>query len=300
MKYLLLYNPVSGRSTFKHKIPYIKKYFNKKNLDLDIYESKRAGDLKVQAYHQAKNYDVFLVAGGDGTVNEVVNGMMKSDIRPSLGILPSGTANDIAAIFGVPKILWLALRMYVDKEPVNIDVNMMNDRYFVYTAASGVLSKISYNVSRRHIHKYGYLAYIIEGMKDLVQEYNYPISIAYDDKVLETDCMMVLGLSSNRVGGIRLANFSKSKLNDGLFEIRVFTSRRKFRRFRLLSSFIRGGKKLREDFHIVSDHFIITTDDHVVWNADGEEAYKGSIEIQTIKEALSVFVSKKRKKKQFK
>lgn len=299
MKYLLLYNPVSGRSTFKYKIPYIKKYFSKKNLNLDIYESKRAGDLGIQAYHQAKSYDVFLVAGGDGTINEVVNGMMKSDIRPSLAILPSGTANDIAAIFGVPKILWRALRMYVDKQPVDIDVNMMNDRYFVYTAASGVLSKISYDVSRRHINKYGYLAYIIEGMKDLVKDYNYPIRIEYGDKVLETDCMMVLGLSSNRVGGMRLVNFSKSKLNDGLFEIRIFTRKRNFRRFRLLSSFIRGGKKLREDFHIVGNHFKILTDDHVVWNADGEEAYKGNIEIKTIKEALSVYVSAKRKKKQF-
>ncbi len=299
MKYLLLYNPVSGRSTFKHKIPYIKRYFSKRNLELDIYESKCAGDLGKKAYHQAKDYDVFLVAGGDGTVNEVVNGMMKSDIRPSLGILPSGTANDIAAIFGVPKLLWLALRMYIDNEPVNIDINMMNDRYFVYTAASGVLSKISYDVSRRRIKKYGYLAYVFAAMKDFVQDYNYPIHIEYDGKTLETDCMMVLGLSSNRVGGMRLINFSKSKLNDGLFEIRVFTSRRRFRRFRLLSSFIRGGKKLREDFHLVGNHFKIKTDDQVVWNADGESAYKGDIEIKTIKEALGVYVSKKRKKKQF-
>ena len=299
MKYLLLYNPVSGRSTFKRKIPYIKKYFNKKNLELDIYESKCPGDSGDQAYHQANNYDVFLVAGGDGTVNEVVNGMMRSDVRPSLGILPSGTANDIAAIFGVPKMLMFALRMYVDKEPVDIDINMMNDRYFVYTAASGVLSKISYDVSRRRIKKYGYLAYVFAAMKDFVQNYNYPIQVEYEGKTLETDCMMVLGLSSNRLGGMRLVNFSKSKLNDGLFEIRVFTSRRRFRRLRLLSSFIRGGKKLREDFHLVGNHFKIKTDDQVVWNADGEAAYKGDIEIKTIKEALSVYVSKRRKKKQF-
>ena len=224
---------------------------------------------------------------------------MRSDVRPSLGILPSGTANDIAAIFGVPKMLMFALRMYVDKEPVDIDINMMNDRYFVYTAASGVLSKISYDVSRRRIKKYGYLAYVFAAMKDFVQNYNYPIQVEYEGKTLETDCMMVLGLSSNRLGGMRLVNFSKSKLNDGLFEIRVFTSRRRFRRLRLLSSFIRGGKKLREDFHLVGNHFKIKTDDQVVWNADGEAAYKGDIEIKTIKEALSVYVSKRRKKKQF-
>ncbi len=84
---------------------------------LDVYESKKSGDLKAKAYEAAKDYDVFFVAGGDGTVNEVVNGMMKSDVRPSLGILPSGTANDIAAILGVPRILTCALRMYMKNDP---------------------------------------------------------------------------------------------------------------------------------------------------------------------------------------
>lgn len=299
MKFLLLYNPVSGRCKFKKKIKYIKSFFEKRDLELDIYESQKAKDLENHAFQQSKNYDVFLVAGGDGTVNEVVNGMMKSDQRPALAILPYGTANDISRILGVPRILPLTLRMYAKEKPVLMDVNQMDERYFVYTAASGVLSKVSYDVSRRKIKKYGYLAYVFAAMKDFVQDYNYPIRIEYNNEVLETDCMMVLGLNSNRVGGVTLVNFSKSKLNDGLFELRVFTSRRKFRRFRLASSFIRGGKKLREDFHLVSDHFIIETNDDIMWNADGEYAKKGSIEIKTHKEALSVYASKRRQKKQF-
>jgi diacylglycerol kinase (ATP) len=98
---------------------------------------------------------------------------------------------------------------------------------------------------------------------------------------------------------MRLVNFSKSKLNDGLFEIRVFTSKRRFRRFRMASSFIRGGKKLREDFHLVGSHFKIETNDNIAWNADGEAAEKGNIEIRTIQKALSVYVSPRRKKRQF-
>jgi len=299
MKFLLMYNPVSGRSKFKHKIKYITNFFSKRNLELDVYESKKASDLENYAYHHVKDYDVYLVSGGDGTINEVVNGMMKADTRPSLAVLPSGTANDIAAILGVPKLLYCALRMYTKSKPVMMDINRMNDRYFVYTAACGLLSKVSYDVSRRHIKKYGYLAYVFSAMKDFVHDYNYPIKIEYNGEVLETDCMMVLGLNSNRVGGMTLINFSKSKLNDGLFELRVFTSRRKFRRFRLASSFIRGGKKLREDFHLVSNHFNISTNDDVIWNADGELADHGNVVIKTYKEALSVYVSPRSRKKQF-
>ncbi len=299
MKFLLLYNPVSGRCKFKRKIKYVKSYFEKRNIALDIYESQKTKDLENYAYHHATEYDVFLVSGGDGTVNEVVNGMMKSDKRPSLAILPTGTANDIARILGIPRILTCALRLYIKEAPVLIDINKMNDHYFVYTAASGVLSRVSYDVSRRKIKKYGYLAYVFEAMRDFVQDYNYPVKIEYNEKTLETDCMMILGLNSNRVGGMKLVNFSKSKLNDGLFELRVFTSKRRFRRFRMASSFIRGGKKLREDYHLVSSHFKITTDADILWNADGESADRGSIEIKTYKEALSVYVNPRIKKKQF-
>ena len=299
MKYLLMYNPVSGRKSFKDKLHIVKDMFSKTDHALDIYESQKESDLIHKAKEASSMYDVFLVAGGDGTVNEVVNGMMLSKIKPKLGILPSGTANDTAAILGIPKTLKRALKTIFEEETVMIDVNQMNDRYFIYTAASGVLTKISYDVSRRHLHKYGYLAYVFEAMKDLSIDYRYPLSIEYNDQRLDIECMMALGLASRRVGGIWLANFASSKLNDGLFEFRIFERPKNFRIFRLVSFFLRGGRKLREDYHIVSNHFKITTRDDVKWNADGEFAMEGSIEITVHQEALPIFVSSRSKKRSF-
>ncbi|MCK9235286.1 MAG: diacylglycerol kinase family protein [Acholeplasmataceae bacterium] len=297
MKYLLMYNPVSGKAKFHQKLELIKTFFNEHHLELDIYESKRPRDLEQVAFERAKMYDVFLVAGGDGTINEVVNGMMKSNIRPKLGVLPTGTANDIAAIFGMSKNIRKALKRIIELEPVKIDVNQVNDTYFIYTTSCGMLSKISYDVSRRRIRKYGYLAYVFAGMRDLIVDYNFPLKIYYNNTLLETDAMMVLGLSTNRVGGIRLFNFSKNKLNDGLFELRIFTRVRLFRRLRILSSFIRGGIKLKEDYHLASGHFKIETNPDVMWNADGESATKGNVVIQTHQEALNVFMTSKNRKK---
>ena len=242
---------------------------------------------------------MFLVAGGDGTINEVLNGIMSLETRPIIGLLPSGTANDIAAILGINKNIKRSLKIYFKHDPIKMDVNQMNDLYFLYTAASGVLTRISYDISRRLLNKYGYLAYVIEAMKDFKKDYRYPIKITSDGKTIECECMMVLGLSTNRVGGITLHNFSKSKLNDGLFELRFFKRARRFYRFRLMSSFIRGGRKLREDLHLVSSHFIIETTPDVSWNADGEFAMKGTISIKTHKEALTVFASPERKRKFF-
>lgn len=298
MKYLLMYNPVSGRSTFKSKLPELKQIFLDHHKALDIYESKAKHDLERQAFDVAKDYDVFLVCGGDGTIHEVVNGVMKSDKKPAIGIIPCGTANDIAAILGIPKNMKKAIDMYLNDEPEYIDINQMNNRYFVYAAASGVLSKISYDIKRKSLNKFGYLAYVFEGMKDLAKDYKYHVNIKHDQGQLLTECMMVMGLSSNRVGGLRLYNFSHSKINDGLFEIRVFTRKRGFKRFRYLSSFLRGGLKLREDYHIESSKFEIKTDDDVMWNVDGEQGMKGSIDIQVHQKALRFYMHPKVKKKQ--
>lgn len=299
MKYLLMYNPVSGRSNFKINLPLIKKIFNQSHHSLTIYESKAAKDLERVAFEEAKHYDVFLVAGGDGTANEVLNGVMKSPIKPAIGLLPSGTANDTAAILGVNKNIKRSLKIYMNETPVLIDVNKINNQYFFYTAASGLLTRVSYDISRRHIKKYGYLAYMIAAVKDLSNEYRYPVRVKYDGQVVSMECAMILGLSSNRVGGMRLINFSKSRLNDGLFELRFFKRVKSFWRFRLLSSFIRGGKKLREDLHISSSRFEIETSSNVDWNADGEFSCKGSVVIETVQEALSIYAHPKVKKKYF-
>ena len=294
-----MYNPVSGRHSFKKKINIVKDVFAKTDHLLDIYESKEPHDLRRQAAKLAASYDVFLVAGGDGTINEVVNGLMILEKRPILGILPGGTANDTAAMLGIPKNLKSALKLILNEEPETIDVNQMNDRYFVYTAASGVLSKISYDVSRRHIHKYGYLAYVFAAMKDLGMDYKYDLTIEYENQTLDIECMMVLGLASRRVGGIWLNNFSHSKLNDGLFELRIFKRYRTFRIFRLLSFFLRGGRKLKEDYHLISSHYKIKASDDVKWNVDGEFAMMGSIEIKVHQKALDVYASKRIKKRSF-
>ncbi len=300
MKFLLLYNPVSGRLNFKIHLHAIEKIFAKTIHSLDIYESKAAKDLEHVAFDQSSNYDVFLVAGGDGTLNEVLNGIMKVEKKPTLAILPGGTANDTAAILGINKNIKRSLKMYFNETPVKMDVNQINDQYFLYTAASGLLTRVSYDVSRRHIKKYGYIAYMIAAVKDLSHDYRYPLRIKYDhDQEVAIECAMVLGLSSNRVGGMRLINFSNAKLNDGIFELRFFKRVKSFWRFRLLSSFIRGGKKLREDLHIASNCFEIETSSNVDWNADGEFSCKGSVVIKTHQEAISIYASRKVKKKCF-
>lgn len=297
MKFLLLYNPMSGRANFNRKIKKINKIFSKKGHEIVFYESKAPNDLFFAVQKEAKNYDAMLVAGGDGTVNEVVNGIMQLENKPPLGILPSGTANDAAAILGFNKNIRRSLYYIFKNEVAKIDVHKLNDKYFVYTTASGMLSKISYDVSRRRIKKYGYIAYVIEAMKDFRKDYKYKITVKYNNQIETHEVVMVLGLASDRVGGVKLINFSKSKLDDGLFNLRLYLRTKTFWRFRMVQSFLRGGRRIGEDLHLISSEFIIEADDNIRWNTDGEYACNGSIKISTEKAVLSVFTTKWIKKK---
>ena len=127
---------MSGRkSNFHRYLPKVKKIFDNSPHTVEFYQSKAPKDLLRAAKEFASSYDVFLAAGGDGTINEVVNGMMASKVKPILGVLPSGTANDIAAILGINRSIKRSLNIFFNEDPIKLDVNQLNEQYFIYTTA---------------------------------------------------------------------------------------------------------------------------------------------------------------------
>lgn len=301
MKYLLLYNPYSGKGKFKRNIPMIKQYFKDKNLILDVYESKKAKDLEKIAKSRAGSYDVLIISGGDGTVNEVINGVMKLGVKPNIGVLPSGTANDVACILGMKRSIIKNLNIITESDPIAMDVNMLNDRFFLYTTAAGVLTKISYDIDRKLIKRFGYFAYLAEGVRDIFRKYRMKMIITHELGSNQGDYMLVLGLSSKRVGGLRMGRFAKSKLNDGKFDLRLIGNNRIFRISKLVLFFLSGGLyKSSKDVHLRSSFYKIEASNDVVWNTDGEKSLSGNIEITVLNEAINVYTSEKTKKVHFK
>lgn len=302
MKYILMYNPVSGKGKFNKKIKEIKEYFQNRDLYLDIYCSAKSGDLKEQAFLFAAKYDVIIIAGGDGSINEVVNGIMESDYRPALATLPAGTANDVSSLLGFNKSVKRSLDIITNSQSVAMDVNKLNDHYFLYATAAGILTRVSYAVSRKKVRKYGYLAYLSDGVKDIFKKYNMRMEIEYNDSQrLTGDFMLLLALSSGRVAGLFLRRFSKSKakLDDGIMQMRLVKTVKRFKIPKLLLFFISGGMKWSEDIHIKSNHFNIKTSDDVIWNTDGERSEKGSVELTVLHKELKVYASTKAKIKFF-
>lgn len=299
MKYLLMYNPKSGKAKFYKKVPKIVRFFSEQNLDLDVYCSTKPHDLENKVIEVGSKYDVIIASGGDGSINEVINGLMRIDKKPKLGILPSGTANDIASILGFNKNIKRSINIILNNSPVKIDVNVINDRYFLYTTAAGVFTKISYDISRRKLRRIGYFAYLQEGAKELIKRYDIGMEVEHDDGVIKGNYMLALGLSAKRVGGLRLKKFANSKLNDGKFELRLMPYSKTFKLYRLVLFVLNRGKKSKKDVSLSSSYYKIKVENEIVWNTDGEKGVEGEVFIKVIKEAIEVYASQKSIKEYF-
>ena len=297
MTYLLIYNPKSGKGKIQKDLPKIKTFFKNKNLPLDIHETVSQEDAKNYVVTSEKNYDCVLVAGGDGTISTVLNGLMQLKTIPILGVLPYGSANDVSHILGIPKNIMQSLELYTSTKPAYIDAYQMNDHYFLYTAAAGLFTRISYDIKRTSLNQFGQIAYYIEGIKDLTSNYDFKMDIQSNDISITKQVTLLLGLSANRVGGIPLLFKTKSKLDDGLFEINLFESKGFLSKLRVLSFFIRFGRKVRSDIVLKASEFKINTSNDVKWNADGEYVCDGNITIKVLPKKLPVFMSNRSKRK---
>ena len=297
MTYLLIFNPKSGKGNIQKDLPKIISFFKEKKIHLDIHETVSQDDARNYLLQTKKTYDCVMVAGGDGTISTVLNGLLKLDRKPILAVLPYGSANDVSHILGIPRNIKKTLELYTHSKPAYIDAYQMNEHYFMYTAAAGLFTRISYDISRQSLNQFGQLAYYIEGIKDLTSEYNFQIEFQTKKQSFQKNVTLLLGLSANRVGGIPLLFKTTSKLDDGLFEINLFESKGFLSKLRVLSFFIRFGRKVSSDIVLKEPYFKITAPQDVKWNADGEHVCDGDIEIKVLPKILPVYMSQRAKRK---
>ena len=302
MKALLLVNPHSGSGKIEHIVSTSKKRFQEHGYELEVYFSNGPNDLTDKAELWAPDYDMFLVCGGDGTVNEVINGVMRSEVRPSIAVIPSGTVNDISKILKIPSNINKNLDLILNSEPVEMDINRINDVYFAYVCGAGYLTEVSYMAEQEEKKKYGFLAYLKTALKGLRKKPDFTIRVEANNKTIQKKVSLVLILSANQFGGLRLWRFSKkTKLNDGVVDLRMFSGRRLILIIRLVLFILLAGRRQLKETHISTGKATITPIDgyEPVWNADGEQSISGPIELEVIPRAIQVFVNKKKVKKLF-
>ena len=269
-KVLLIVNPCAGRTKSRAGTFDIVNKFSTNDYDFSIHTTKCQGDATniVKEHYEGK--DLVVCCGGDGTLNETINGVMDMANRVPIGYIPTGTTNDLANTLGIPSDIGKATDLIMSGKTNTYDIGLFNNRYFSYVASFGAFSSASYNTSQKMKNIFGHSAYLWKGFMDWGSLKPIHVKIEHDEGVFEGDVMLGAVTNSTSMGGICKFDRNKIKLNDGYFELFII------KKIRLLTVADLFFKVQKQDYSHEAFVFIktrqakFTFEDGVEWSLDGE------------------------------
>ncbi len=219
-KMLFVFNPRSGKEQIKGHLLQILDIFTKAGYDIHVHVTQCQQDAMKTVAASGQDMDLIVCSGGDGTLNETISGLMQLKEPPLLGYIPAGSTNDFAASLNIPKHMARAAQSIVDGSSFSIDIGTFcSDRYFMYIAAFGAFTEVSYLTPQDRKNLLGHQAYMLEGVKSLTGIKPYPMKVEWEGGVLEEQFVFGMVTNTVSVGGFKgLVNQSVA-LDDGVFEV---------------------------------------------------------------------------------
>lgn len=216
---LFIYNPRAGKAQIRSNLLDIIDIFVKAGYEVTAYPTQAAGDAIKAVKERRAGYDIVACSGGDGTLDEVVSGMMQCEEKVPIGYVPAGSTNDFANSLKIPKSMIKAADVVVNGRDFACDIGSLNSHNFIYVAAFGIFTDVSYETNQDIKNVLGHAAYLLEGVKRLPMVRSYALKITYDDQVIEGDFLYGMITNSFSVGGFRGITGKDVLLDDGLFEV---------------------------------------------------------------------------------
>ena len=225
-KMLFIMNPNAGMRKGVRYLADIIALFNRTGFDVTTHMTSCQGDAEQVARRLAGEVDIVVCCGGDGTLNEVISGILRSGHDVPMGYIPCGSTNDFASSLKLSSNIMQATKDIVEGEPVPYDVGKFGDRYFSYVASFGAFTKASYNTPQSVKNALGHTAYVLEGINELSQIRKEHVRMEMDDQVVEDDFLFGAISNSTSIGGILTLNPSIVDMSDGLMEVVLVRSPR--------------------------------------------------------------------------
>lgn len=298
MKCLFIINPSSGTKHVHKQLDKIAGQLILKRIvdHIDVFYTEKKDD----AYYKAKSlkklqYQFIIGVGGDGTVNEVIGGLIESQSNIPLAIIPAGTVNDFANHLGLPYNADDFVNMIKKLNIHKVDIGKVNNQYFANVIACGMFSDISFQVSKDEKTKYGPLAYYVEGIRQLPKQLstNMHIHVKTDNEEFEEDATLFMITNTSQVGGIKGITPDAS-VEDGLLDLIIFKKCSPTDMIALIKDFaINEHKKSPFLKYIQSHNITIECDEQLIYDIDGEEGRTFPIEATVKKQILNLIVPKK-------
>lgn len=270
-KALFIFNPHAGKGQIKTRLLDVVDVLTKDGYDVMVHPTQSRGDAVTVVSENEGLYDLCVCSGGDGTLDEVVTGMMQNEVRVPIGYIPTGSTNDFANSLKLPKKAMPAVETAVRGRAFLCDIGRFNEDVFVYIAAFGLFTDVSYETKQEVKNVLGHMAYILEGMKRLSSIKSYQMTVTADGKQMEGDYLYGMVTNSHSVGGFQNITGKNVELNDGLFEVTLIKRPRNAVELNQIMAALIGANfdtELMSSFKAAD--IIFETQEAIPWTLDGE------------------------------
>lgn len=293
----LIYNPVSGNEQIPKNVADILHVLEQAGYEASAYRTTPAeNSAKNEATRAAKaGFELIVAAGGDGTINEVVNGVAGLDKRPKIGLIPAGTTNDLARALSIPRNDFVAAaKVIAAGKTKKMDVGKAGDQYFVNIAASGSLTELTYGVPSEVKTALGYTAYLIKGAEMLPNLSSTKMRLSFDEGVYEGNLSMFLLGMTNSIGGFEQI-MPDAELSDGLFQLIVVKPSDPVTLLKLMVQALNGRHVDNPDIIYTKTTKLkveLLEDKEVPVNLDGEIGGNLPMEFENLQQRLEFYVGR--------
>lgn len=288
-KVLLFYNPNAGNGLFKSNLDAIIEKFQKKKMFLVPVRADHKGILnEVFKEINPKEFKKVIAAGGDGTINILVNAMIKNNIDLPLSIFPSGTANDFAYYFDIPHDIDNMVKIALDENYTYTDIGKVNDQYFINVAAMGFLVDVSQKTDPNIKNTLGVISYYLKGVTEIPNLRPISVRITSEEYTSEDKIYFMLVMNGRSAGGFkRIA--PNAEVNDGLLDVMLFKEMPIRELAPLLINVMTGQHQ--ENKNVVffkTKKLHVESDQPVGTDMDGEKGAELPLDIEVLPKRLKV------------
>jgi YegS/Rv2252/BmrU family lipid kinase len=286
-KVRFIYNPYSGENNIVNELDNVIRLHQEADLTIVPYRIQKGRDLAEALDIIDETYSYILIAGGDGTVDSLVNAMKQRNVNLPIGILPVGTANDFGKFINMPADIEEACKQILDSKPVAVDVGKINDKYFINVASTGLFTDISQKTDVNLKNTMGKLAYYLKGLEELPNFRKLHVKISSKECNYEGEMYLLLVFNGQTAGNLNLA--TEAEVTDGKLDVVMFKA---IAIIELLPLFIKllKGEHLDSDkvVYFKTDDVLIESSEDIVTDIDGERGPDFPLRIQCIKGGMKL------------
>ncbi len=268
---LFVYNPRAGKAQIRSNLLDIIDIFVKAGYEVMAYPTQATGDAVKAVKERQGSYDMVACCGGDGTLDEVVNGMMRSEEKLPVGYIPAGSTNDFANSLKIPKNMSKAADIVVNGVNFACDIGRFNEESFIYVAAFGIFTDVSYGTKQDVKNVLGHAAYLLEGVKRLPSVRACPLKITCNGQVIEGEFLYGMVTNSFSVGGFRGITGKDILLDDGLFEVMLIRRpNNPLELNNIIMALVDKRVKSEYIYTYKTSELIVESEKPLAWSLDGE------------------------------